>query len=196
VSVSAEGGVGPLALSAPRHIDPIVATIALPLTLLATWVVIWGHVSPADFEGVQGGAYFLLLYRLFGPAGPLTAMALFIVWFGSVGVGAAWRTLDRRPVLVADADGLALHPSFARDRVPWREVERIVFTGSNPGCLEFRLTRRIWTVSAPLTSTRLRIDRNLLGLSTREVRRLVPRLNRLKRAAQPVRACRDPGVAG
>ncbi|CAN5589652.1 hypothetical protein BH10PSE4_BH10PSE4_34690 [soil metagenome] len=166
-----------------RYIDILTAAICLPLALLAVWVV-GGPIKASDFAGIRGGLYFLMLFRLFGPAGPASALLLFGFWFGAMGTGAAWRALDRRPLLIADADGLVFHPAFARDKAFWSDVKRVVMAGPAPGCLEFTLTKRVWSISAPLSSPRVRIDRMLMGLSTRETRRLVPQLNRLKRAAR------------
>jgi hypothetical protein len=70
-----------------------------------------------------------------------------------------WRALDRRPMLVADADGLTLHPAFYVQAVPWRDVRRIRQAGwAPPYRLEIELRRRVWAVEAPLTTRRIRIS--------------------------------------
>ena len=178
----------PLVLRSRRHIDVLLAVIFLPLALGAIGVVILGHIRASDFEGVRGGMYFLILFRLFGPVGPAMTLLAFALWFGTLGAGAAWRALDRRPLLIADIDGVVLHPTFSRDKVSWNKVKRVAMAGSAPGYLEFSLVQRVWSMSAPLTSTCVRLDRSLLGMSTRELRRQVPKLNRLKKAAKAASA--------
>ena len=171
-------------LHSKRGIDITVAAIWLPLALLDIWCVLFVRITPDIFEDVRGGGVFLLVYSMFGPAGPIVALLLFAVWFASMGLGSAWRALDRRPILVADAQGVTFHPAFFNGFMPRRDIARIGIGGRDPANLDFALHRRIWTVESPWTALRVRLGLNYLGLGTRQARQLVPRLNRLRRAAR------------
>ncbi len=180
-------------LHAKRSVDIIVAALMLPLAFGQVWLALFVRVTPDTFEGLRGGWIFLLIYSAFGPTGPAVVLLLCGVWFGSMGLGSAWRALDRRPALVADAEGVTFHPAFFDGFMPWGDVRRIGIGGVAPSNLEFSLNRRIWAVESPLTALRVRMGLNYLGLSTREARRLVPRLNRLKRSARQAATARRRG---
>jgi hypothetical protein len=169
-------------LSSKLGVDVTTAMIALPFTLLGIWCAAFGPATPDAFEGVRGGWAFIYLYALFGPAGPAGAFLLFGVWFGSMGLGSAWRAMDRRPLLIADAEGVTFHPAFFNGFLPWESITHIKIAGSGPAKLEFGVDRRVWAVESPLSAKRVRLALNYLGLSHKQAQDLVPHLKRLQQA--------------
>ncbi len=114
------------------------------------------------------------------------------VWLCARGFGALLRALERRPLLIADAEGLRFDPTLRREAVPWSEVRRIRETGwRRPYKLAFDLRERFWAVESPLTARQVRIGALHLSDYGWVPPDLIERLERLR-----VRASRDPGAGG
>jgi hypothetical protein len=113
-------------------------------------------------------------------------------WLGARGFGALLRALARRPMLIANLEGLKFDPTLCREAVPWSEVRRIHDTGWNqPYKLTFDLRRRIWAVESPLGAQRVRISALYLGGQGWIPSDLIDRLERLR-----LRASHDPDAGG
>lgn|GEM_PF-3322195 len=120
------------------------------------------------------------------------ALSWFVIWLCARGFGALLRALDRRPLLVADAEGLRFDPTLCRETVPWSAVRRIRQTGwRRPYNLTFELRRRFWAVESPLTAPRVHIGAVHLDNYGWVPPDLIERLERLR-----VRASHDPGAGG
>jgi len=137
-------------------------------------VVTFATALPAAVVTLGFGLYALIFPDALGP--PTGSMIPFLspaavqavltavittaltTWLCARGFGALLRTLDRRPMLVADLDGLRFDPTLRREAVPWSEVRRIRQTGwGQPYKLTFALRRRIWAVESPLSARRVHI---------------------------------------
>lgn len=179
----------------------IPARIAANVTTLAA-------ALPAAVVALGFGLYFLIFPDA-APAAPgvripflspaasdrvviTLALSWIVIWLCARGFGALLRALDRRPLLVADAEGLRFDPTLCREPVPWSAVRRIHKTGwGKPYNLTFDLRRRSWAVESPLTARRVHIGTLHLDNYGWVPPDLIDRLERLR-----LRACRDPDAGG
>ncbi|CAN5460211.1 hypothetical protein BH10PSE3_BH10PSE3_32420 [soil metagenome] len=115
-----------------------------------------------------------------------------VIWLCARGFGALLRALSRRPLLVANLDGLRFDPTLCREAVPWSDVRRIHETnwGRGPHKLAFDLRRRIWAVESPLSGRRVNIGGLHLSDNGWVTVDLIERLESIR-----VRASRDLGAA-
>jgi len=116
-----------------------------------------------------------------------------VIWLCARGFGALLRALGRRPLLVADLDGLRFDPTLCRKVVPWSDVRRIHETSWGKGThkLAFDLRRRIWAVESPLSCRRINIGGLHLSNDGWVPPDLIEHLERLR-----IRADRDRDAAG
>ena len=177
-----------------RSLDVAVLATTLPLAVFTLgfclYILIFPDAAPTA-EGTPPTAYDV--------ASTTVPLAAATIWLCARGFGALRRAIDRRPMLVADADGLAFHPALGPGFVAWRDVYRIHQTGwRSPYDLAFDLKPRIWAVEAPLTTRRVRIGALYLGDAMGGAGfvspELISRLEdlRAKTGAVEVRASRDP----
>jgi hypothetical protein len=153
---------------------PVVVPANLALDILAL-----ASALPLAVFTLGCGLYFLIFPDTIEPLGPsipflskptsdmvITCGALMVatVWLCARGFGALRRALDRRPMLVADTDGITFHPALCAKAVPWRDVRHIRSAGfQDPYHLAIDLQRRIWSIEAPLGARRVRIGALYLG---------------------------------
>ncbi|EJL30499.1 hypothetical protein PMI01_03127 [Caulobacter sp. AP07] len=145
-------------------LDVLVLTTALTLAVLTLGCCLYFLIFP-DAAPIADGVRVPFLSKSSSEVVAVCALlAAVTVWLGARGFGALWRALDRRPILVANTDGLIFHPAFRAETAPWREVRRIRQAGwMAPYHLEIELRRRFWAVEAPLTTRRIRIGGLYLG---------------------------------
>lgn len=157
--------------------------VALPMAVATLGFGLYVLIFPDALSPSTGASQALLL---------AVVMIGLTVWLCARGFGALLRTLDRRPMLVADRDGLRFDPTLCRQAVPWSEIRRIRDTGwGQPYKLTFDLRHRIWAIESPLGARRVRISALYLEPQGWVPPDLIERLERLR-----VRACHDPGAAG
>lgn len=154
------------------------------------------------------GLYLLIFPDAMGPPpvarfpflSPIASQALLVsvatvgltVWLSARGFGALLRALDRRPMLVADLNGLRFDPTLCRAPLSWSEIRRIRESGwGRPYKLTFDLRRRIWATESPLTARRVDIGALHLDNIGWVPPDLVERLEDLRQ-----RASRGPDVVG
>jgi hypothetical protein len=154
------------------------------------------------------GLYFLIFPDAMGP--PLAPMIPFLspiasqalqetvatvgltIWLGARGFGALLRALDRRPMLVANLDGLRFDPTRSREPRPRSKVRPIRESGwRRPYTLPFDVSRRIWATESPLTARRVNIGALHLDDTGWVPSDLIARLEELRQ-----RASRGPEVVG
>jgi hypothetical protein len=99
-------------------------------------------------------------------------------------VQGAWRLLDRRPAIVADASGVRFHPSFRRDALDWSEVKTVRVAGARPSQLRFDFDRSFWSVSCPLRGRQLAVALRSLNLSYREGEAVAAQLRQWMKAGR------------
>lgn len=172
--------------------DGAVLATALPLAVftlgLCLYILIFPDTAPHQ-PGMPPSAHDIAPVTVF--------LAAMTVWLCARGFGALWRALDRRPMLVADRNGLTFHPALCREAVAWRDVRRLYQAGwQSPYTLAFDLKRRIWAVEAPWTARRVRIGALYLGDSMASMGwvspDLIARLEGLRAGADPgSKASRD-----
>ena len=178
--------------------DVMVLATTLPLAVftlgLCLYILIFPDAAPAA-EGVRPFVSDVAASTL-----PLAAAT---IWLCARGFGALRRAVDRRPMLVADTNGLTFHPALGPTFVAWRDIRRIHVTGwRSPYNLAFDLKPRIWAVEAPLTTRRVRIGAIYLDDAMGRVGfvspALISRLEALRAeaGAAGITAYRDPGAAG
>ena len=165
---------------AKTAVDVLVLTTALPLAVFTLGCCLNVLIFPDSAPSVDGVRIPLLAKSSSDVAVVCALLAEVTVWLGARGFGALWRALDRRPMLVADADGLAFHPAFCVETTPWRDVRRVRQAGwGTPYHLEIELRRRVWAVEAPLTTRRIRIGALYLGNTGFVPHELISRLTAL-----------------
>lgn len=74
-------------------------------------------------------------------------------WMGLLGVGGAWRLIDRRPAVVGDASGLRFHPSFHPYPLAWSQVVSVRQRSGGRGAtlVSVVVERRFWSTWACVT---------------------------------------------
>jgi len=145
-------------------VDIMVFATALPLAVFTLGCCLYFLIFPDSVPPADGLWIPFLPKAASDVAVVCTVLAATTVWLCARGFGALWRALDRRPMLVGDADGLSFHPALCTEATPWRDVSRIRQAGwRTPYHLEIELRRRVWTVEAPLTTRRIRIGGLYLG---------------------------------
>jgi hypothetical protein len=163
-------------------LDVLVLVAALPLAVFTLGCCLYFLIFPDSLPPSEGPSIPFLSRTASDLAIVCTALAATTVWLCARGFGALWRALDRRPMLVADADGLTFHPALCVEPAPWRNILRIRQAGwRSPYHLEILLRRRVWTVEAPWTSRRVRIGGLYLGGSGFVPSELISRLVELAR---------------
>jgi hypothetical protein len=140
---------------------------------------VWSPYFSRDARDVRGGAILVSVYDALGPAPLAAGFALFGLWLLCIGIGGAWRLIDRRPAILADGKGLQFHPSVCLNPVSWSEVRYIRNVEGPPAQVRIGLGRRFWSPLAWLTATSIRLNRIALGLSVREAREIVRQLKAL-----------------
>jgi hypothetical protein len=175
-----------------RLIEVVTLTSALPAAVVTLGFSLYFLIFPDDVPLAPGVRIPFLSPAASDLVVVTIALTGITIWLCARGFGALLRALDRRPLLVADLDGLRFDPTLCREIIPWSEIRHIRETGwgKAPHKLTFDLRRRIWTVESPLTTRRVHIGGLHLGHHGWVPLDLIERLERLQ-----VRASRDPGAA-
>ena len=175
-------------------VDILVLAIALPLAAFTLGCGLYFLIFPDSAPAADGVRVPFLSKSASDLAVICGALAAVTVWLCARGFGALWRALDRRQMLVADADGLTFHPALCAEVVPWRDVRRIRGVGwRRPYDLAIELRRRIWAIEAPLTARRVRIGGLYMGNSGFVPHELLARLEDLRNATRA--SGRDQGLS-
>lgn len=182
-----------LVFPARTAIDVLTLAVALPTAVVALGFGLYFLIFPADAPAAPGVRLPFLSPATSDLVVLTAALSGIVIWLCARGFGALLRMLDRRPILVADLDGLRFDPTLCRKPVPWSDVRRIRATiaWKGPNKLIFDLRRRIWATESPLTARQVNIGGlhlDSIGWVTRDV---VDRLEALR-----LRASRDPGAGG
>ncbi len=88
-------------------------------------------------------------------------VVLVILDFMAMGVGGAWRLIDRRPALEADAAGVRLHPSLHASPVAWSRLRAVGFAQSS---LVLEFESRFWSAATWATGRRVKLTQAALNL--------------------------------
>jgi hypothetical protein len=188
-------------IPAKTGLDVLVLAAALPLAVVTLGCCLYFLIFPDSVPGSDGIRLPFLSRSASDVAVICGALTGLTVWLCARGFGALWRVLDRRPMLVANADGLIFHPAVCTKVVPWREVRCIHSVGwYDPYDLGIELRRRIWAVETPLSAQRIRIGGLYVDNNGFVSSELISRLDELRRTvetgAADLKACRDPDAGG
>lgn len=156
--------------------DIIYALIGLILGPLGWWgalFMVWEPDFRAITADVRGSWLLALTIDNLGPVPLAIGFAVFGLWMTCLGVGGAWRLIDRRAAVTADRDGLHFHPSLCRSPVVWREVTKVITARRGPGQIRIVLARRFWSTFVWQTGHTIQLNNVALGLSSRKARETV-----------------------
>ena len=132
---------------------------------------------PAGRSPLHDIGVIAALYRVFAVG--MAYMA------GAIAAGAVWRLVDRRPVMVATADGLRFHPSFLKAGLAWREVKWVGLKSGPHTQLGVRLKFRFWSLTYPFTASEIAIPVMTVGWSAREARARARTLRQWRQRTEP-----------
>lgn len=118
------------------------------------------------------------------PWGIVAFLVLAILWIGWMARGAIARLRDDRPWLVADTEGLRLHPTVAPDLVPWsmihgQSIQKSRRASVSP-VLQVLVRQPVRSLASPLGAIDIRVGLSHLGLTEESAANLVRQLERLR----------------
>jgi hypothetical protein len=177
--------------------DVFLAVAGSILGLLAFWAAfasIWSpdlsHVArdgPGEVSLVRDAFGLLLIYIGEGVAG---------FWLLCTGIGGIWRLVDRSPAILADSEGLRFHPSICGRSFTWEQVRYIRnVEGYKTAQIRIGLARRFWSPLAWISSTSVRLNWVVFGLTGRDGRTVVRELKSISQGRLVPRDPSEPGSA-